>query len=53
MPVLKLYSAYTVHTSVFSFTIFTAATVLFNNNKDRLKLEISRNNYPGISKNYQ
>ena len=44
---------YTVHTSVFSFTIFTATTVCCNTIKDRCKLEISRNNYPGILKIHQ
>ena len=39
-----------IHTSAFSFTLFTGTTVLCNSIKDCLKLEISPNNYPGILK---
>ena len=43
-------SVYTIHTSVFSFTMCTATTVPCNSIKDCFNLEISRNNYPGILK---
>ena len=42
-----------VHTSVFSFTVFTATTVLCNSIKDCLKLGIRINNDPGILKTHQ
>ena len=43
----------TIHTGVFSFTIFTPTTVFCNSMKDCVKLEISTNNYPGILKIHQ
>ena len=48
-------SVHTIHTvtSVFSFTMFTATTVLCDSIKNCLELEISRNNYPGIFKIHQ
>ena len=36
-------SVHTIHTSVFSFTMFTATNVLSNSINDRPKLEMSRN----------
>ena len=44
MPVVD-----TIHPSIFSFTVFTVTTVLCNSTK----LEIIRNNYPGILKIHQ
>ena len=41
-------SVHTMHTYVSSFSMSIATTVLCNSIKYRLKLEISRNNYPGI-----
>ena len=46
-------SVHTIHTSVFSFTMFNATTVLCNSIKDCLKQETSQNNYPGIFKIHQ
>ena len=51
IPVVLLVYVYsTVQTSVFSFTVFTAITVLCNSIKDCLKLEISQTKYHGIMK---
>ena len=46
-------SVHTIHTSVFSFTMFTATAVLCSSIKVCLQPEISRNNYPGILKIHQ
>ena len=46
-------SVRTMHTIVFSFTMFTATIVLCNSIEDYIKLEISRNNHPGNLTNYQ
>ena len=41
-------SVHSIHTSVFSFTMFTATTVLCYGIKDCLKVEIRCHNYPGM-----
>ena len=43
---------WTIHTSVFVFTMLTTTTDLWNGIEGCLKLEINRNNYPGILKIY-
>ena len=47
-------SVHKIHTTMFSIAMtFTATTVFCNSIKDCLKLEISRNNDPGILTNYK
>ena len=53
MSVLWYILVYVQCTHVFSFSVFTATTVLFSSITDYLKVEISSNNYPGILRMYR
>ena len=51
--ITSVHIIHTYVTSVFSFTMFTATTVLSNSIEDCITLEINPINYPGIQKIHQ